>query len=177
MDGPRVEALRDAAQAAKCEIALALAEVHQTWSAYAADHWDGRRGYGQWSSWDDDEGWEDGTSGEANYELEELIESEVTLGHWTDLSGGPMDPISTDRIEDAFGVGEDLLGASNLDAERIPDARASGHDLRLTSSSTVGSRPTQPQLSSYTCRSLHRPRPPPLGVLHVSAPPEARAAP
>lgn len=102
VDGPRVEALRDAAQAAECEIALALAEVHQTWSAYKADdHWDGRRGHGRWNSWDDDdEGWEDDTSGEADYELEELIDSEVTLAHWTDLSGGPMRPISS-SVDDA----------------------------------------------------------------------------
>ncbi len=103
VDGPRVEALRDAAHAAECEIALALAEVHQTWSAYEADdHWDGRRGHGRWNSWDDDDddNGEDDTSGEADYELEELIDSEVTLAHWTDLAGGPMHPISS-SVDDA----------------------------------------------------------------------------
>lgn len=109
VDGPRVEALRDAAQAAECEMALALAEVHQTWSAYEADdHWDGRRAHGPWNSWDDDEddddgdgeGWKDDTGVEADYELQELIDSDVTLAHWTDLAGGPMDPIST-SVDDA----------------------------------------------------------------------------
>jgi 2OG-Fe(II) oxygenase superfamily len=70
-DASRAAMVRAAAHAADCEVALALAEVHETWRGR---YWD-----------DDDEDDEDG-SGEDDYELQELIESTTSLDCWLDES-------------------------------------------------------------------------------------------
>jgi hypothetical protein len=94
-DASRAATVRAAAAAADCEVALALAEVHETWSAYEDEpSWGGgRRG----SYWDDDvddededdEDDEDGHGGDSadDYELQELIESTTSLECWLDESG------------------------------------------------------------------------------------------
>jgi predicted 2-oxoglutarate/Fe(II)-dependent dioxygenase YbiX len=99
-DATRAALLRAAAQRADCSVALALAEVHETWSAYEptpprhrrwTDRWDwedetaldGRPDPGQRSDpWDD-------------YELDELIESEITLDRWVDDSGAEAEAVLT----------------------------------------------------------------------------------
>jgi hypothetical protein len=78
-DASRAAAIRAAAVAADCEIALALAEVHETWSAYDEESWGHRGRY--WDDDDDDEEEEDG-----DYELQELIESTTSLDCWLDES-------------------------------------------------------------------------------------------
>ncbi len=84
-DASRAATVRAAADAADCEIALALAEVHETWSAYEAEpSWhQGRRGR-YWV--DDDEDDEDGDDSPDDYELQELIESTTSLDCWLDES-------------------------------------------------------------------------------------------
>lgn len=50
-DATRAAVLRDAADTAGCEVALALAEIRETWDV---DYVEYRRGRGGWSSWNDD---------------------------------------------------------------------------------------------------------------------------
>jgi hypothetical protein len=83
-DASRAATVRAAAQAADCEVALALAEVHETWSAEDAEpSWHrGRRGR-YWAEDDEDE---DGDNSPDDYELQELIESTTSLDCWLDES-------------------------------------------------------------------------------------------
>jgi hypothetical protein len=82
-DASRAAMVRAAAHTADCEVALALAEVHETWSTEEADSWERQGWRGRY--WDDDEEDEDG-SGEDDYELQELIESTTSLDCWLDES-------------------------------------------------------------------------------------------
>ena len=83
-DASRAAMVRAAAHAADCEVALALAEVHETWSAEEADSWERRGWHGRY--WDDDEDeYGDGDSSD-DYELQELIESTTSLDCWLDES-------------------------------------------------------------------------------------------
>ena len=73
-DALRAGMLLDVARRLNCEIFLALADVHETWTC-EDDYYD--RGYrGNWRNRYDD----DGEAGD--YELIELIESDVELRHW-----------------------------------------------------------------------------------------------
>ncbi|MGH9182284.1 MAG: 2OG-Fe(II) oxygenase [Acidimicrobiales bacterium] len=95
-DARRAAALRAAAVSADCEVVLALADVHETWSAYEPgwdDRWYARRR--RWDDWDDDDdddGWPD-PSDPDDYDLEELIEATVTLDAWIDPEGRQAEPI------------------------------------------------------------------------------------
>lgn len=82
-DASRAAMVRAAADAADCEATLALAEVHETWSAYEDEpSWGWHGGYS-----DDEDEDEDSDGGSADdYELEELIESETRLDCWLDDS-------------------------------------------------------------------------------------------
>ena len=94
LDGARLKAgdaersglLAAAADAVACDSALALVDVHETWSAYERE-----RG-GRWSRYED---WGDRGSGgpvdpSAEFELEELIDSEITLDSWIDPRDGRL---------------------------------------------------------------------------------------
>ena len=104
-DAAHAVAIRAAAQRAECEVVLALADVHETWSAFEADY-DPRWGrYSNRSRWvDDDDSEDDETRFEGpddgEYDLDELIESEIGLVHWIDESGGAGEAIST-SVDDA----------------------------------------------------------------------------
>jgi 2OG-Fe(II) oxygenase superfamily len=111
-DARRAAVLRAAAEKTDCEVVLALADVHETWSAFEPDHYSWSRGSGR-RRWDDDEpGDEDdwfgkdtsfdagGTSDLDKYELDELIEAEVTLDSWTEPEGGPARPVSSTVADD-----------------------------------------------------------------------------
>jgi hypothetical protein len=76
-DARRASLLAAAAERARCEHTLALADVHETWSAYEPDD-----RYRRWRDWED-VGLDDG----GDYELEEMIESEVALESWIAASG------------------------------------------------------------------------------------------
>lgn len=93
-DAGRVALLDAAADGAGCDAALALANVHETWSAYESDgRWYGRSRYRRWDGWEDDDEF-DGSGfdagGTEEYELEGLIESEVTLDSWIDPRDGRL---------------------------------------------------------------------------------------
>ncbi len=78
----RALALRYAAQRLDCELFLALADVHETWSCEGDDYYDGwrYRGYsrGRYHEVDDDP---------ESYQLLDMIESDIELRHWLDSRG------------------------------------------------------------------------------------------
>lgn len=84
-DARRAAAVRAAAQAADCEVALALGEVHETWSASEPESsW--RHGHGRYWDYDEDDEDGHGDNSPEDYELEELIESTTSLDCWLDES-------------------------------------------------------------------------------------------
>jgi hypothetical protein len=95
-DASRVALLRAGADKAGCEAILALADVRTTHSAFPADE-----GYGYWDqNWhdgdydEDDEYSGDVSDSEGEYDIQELIDSEVTLTHWTGPEGTRLEETS-----------------------------------------------------------------------------------
>jgi hypothetical protein len=87
-DAERVRLLQAAAERAGCEIVLALAEIKETWDALpAGPSWSG--------SWYDEE-FEDSDEDPDDdaYDLNELIDDEITLGWWITPNGSGEEPIS-----------------------------------------------------------------------------------
>ena len=101
-DAVRAAALRAAAERKDCELMLALAEVHETWSCMEPG-WrgGGYGGYRKHRSWQRDEEGDDWreddppVDGPDAYELEDLIDSGVMLMRWIDASGTKAAPIVT----------------------------------------------------------------------------------
>lgn len=94
-DANRVALLRTAADQAGCEAVLALADVKTTHSAFKDD--DDDYGYGGWDDeYDEDDGEDSGdaSGSEDEYEIQELIDSEVTLTHWTGPDGTRLEETS-----------------------------------------------------------------------------------
>lgn len=98
-DAERAALLRAAAEQAGCEAVLALAEVKETWDAWPSSDSD------PWNDYDYDH--EDEGDGDADgdgspeqgdedddYQLNELIDDEITLGWWTGPDGMGGEPIS-----------------------------------------------------------------------------------
>jgi hypothetical protein len=75
-DAARMPLVRAAADQAGCAAVLALADVKETWSAFKA----GDR-YRDWDEEDDED--EDENENDGPYEIQELIDSSITLTHWT----------------------------------------------------------------------------------------------
>jgi len=94
-DAARVAALREAAERLGCEIFLALADVHETWSCEDDDDWYGRRG----RRWRDDQADDDDPDSPT---LIELCDSDIELRHWIGPSGrspeGISSQVGTDEI-------------------------------------------------------------------------------
>jgi len=96
-DANRVALLRTAAGKAGCEAILALADVKTTHSAFPADEGYGYRRRRSWyDSYDeDDDEYPGGASGsEREYDIQDLVDSEVTLTHWTGPDGTRLEEIS-----------------------------------------------------------------------------------
>jgi hypothetical protein len=116
-DASRAAMVRAAAHATDCEVALALAEIQETWSAYEAGSWE-RQGW-RGRHWDDEEEEDDedkdgdGDSSD-DYELEELIESGTSLDWWLDESG--------EATPTSLTVGDEEVCAS------MPTANLSPHE-------------------------------------------------
>jgi hypothetical protein len=86
-DASRVALLRAAADRAGCEAVLALADIKTTHSAFDDDDDDYRYGR-RWDDDDDEEEYDDGDGGgDARYDIQELIDSEVALTYWTGPDG------------------------------------------------------------------------------------------
>ncbi|MFY9928381.1 MAG: 2OG-Fe(II) oxygenase [Streptosporangiaceae bacterium] len=91
-DVSRVALLRAAAGRAGCESVLALADIKTTHSAFADDE---GYGYRDWyNEYDDDEDSDDAGESEREYDVQELIDSEVTLTHWTGPEGTRLEETS-----------------------------------------------------------------------------------
>jgi hypothetical protein len=97
-DTRRVSLLRTAAGQARCDAILALADVRTTHGAFPAhedhDYWD-QKGY------DDDDDEPSGDENDSDYDIQDLIDSEVTLTHWTGPDGSRLEETSlhVDRQE------------------------------------------------------------------------------
>ncbi len=91
-DASRVTLLRTAAGKAGCEAVLALADIKTTHSAFPADE-----GYGYRRRWDDadaEDDYDEDAGNDTQYEIQELIDSEVTLTHWTGPDGTRLEETS-----------------------------------------------------------------------------------
>jgi len=101
VDAERAALLRAAAQRAGCEAVLALAEVKETWDAWPSDEdpW-GDYDYYDDEDEDDVEDYDyhdasrDRGGDHDDYQLNELIDDEITLGWWTSLDGTGGEPVS-----------------------------------------------------------------------------------
>jgi hypothetical protein len=83
-DAERAAQVRAAAERAGCETVLALAEVKETWDVQPSDS-------DPWDDYDDED--------PDDYEINELIDDEITLGWWTGPDGAGGEPISL-RVPD-----------------------------------------------------------------------------
>jgi len=93
-DANRVALLRAAADRAGCESVLALADIKTTHSAFPADEGYGYRRRRGWYDKDDDEYSEEASGGDRKYEIQDLIDSEVALTHWTGPEGTRLEETS-----------------------------------------------------------------------------------
>ena len=86
-DAQRAAALQEVARQLECEIFLALADVHETWSC--EEEYPHYRGYGRRSRWsyDDDENGDESENGSFEPEVTELIDSDIELRHWIGVGG------------------------------------------------------------------------------------------
>ncbi len=96
-DAVRVAALREVARRLDCEIFLALADVHETWSCEEDEAEYGRHGFGRWRRRYEEEEEEEGSETPA---LVELFDSDIELRHWIG-SDGRREAIA-DRIDAEF---------------------------------------------------------------------------
>ena len=97
-DAERAALLRAAAERAGCEAVLALAEVKETWDAWPSDEdpWDD---YDYEEENEDDEedyddAYRDRGGNHDDYQLNDLVDDEITLGWWTSPDGAGGEPIS-----------------------------------------------------------------------------------
>ncbi len=79
-DARRVSLLREAAETVGCEAILGLADVRTTHDAWLADE---GYGYRRRRYYDEHEDYGDS----AEYEINDLINTEVSLTHWTGKAG------------------------------------------------------------------------------------------
>jgi hypothetical protein len=96
-DARRVSLMRDAADKAGCAAILALADVQETHGAYPADEVYGyrRRGWhDDYDQYDDDDDCSATSDDEREYEIQDLINSEITLTHWTGPDGTRLEETS-----------------------------------------------------------------------------------
>jgi hypothetical protein len=93
-DASRVALLRTAADKAGCEAVLAVADIKTTHSAFPADEGYGYRGWYDDYGEDDDEYSDGAGDSERDYDIQDLVDSEVTLTHWTGPEGTRLEETS-----------------------------------------------------------------------------------
>jgi hypothetical protein len=92
LDARRAAALAATAEATGCEAVLALADVHETWDAQ--EPWEPPRRQRRWSYDDEeDDTYGGGRHSPDDYELTDLIDSDIHLTAWLDQPSG--DPTAT----------------------------------------------------------------------------------
>lgn len=107
-DAARAAALQEVARRLDCEIFLALADVHETWTCEDEDH-----GYGghRWGwQYEDDE--DESRSESSEPELTELVDSDVELRHWIEAGGS-----RPEAIAGRVGAGELCYTKPSVDCE------------------------------------------------------------
>ena len=92
-DAERVRLLQAAAEQAGCETVLALAEIKETWDAIPTGESWGYGGYDDEYEDPDDEP-DDACDDDGAYDLNELIDDEITLGWWISPDGSGAETIS-----------------------------------------------------------------------------------
>ena len=95
-DASRVSLLRAAADRAGCEAVLALADIRETHDAYPADEVYGyrrRRWHDAYDYYEDDE-YSGASDDEREYEIQDLVDSEIALTHWTGPDGARLEETS-----------------------------------------------------------------------------------
>jgi hypothetical protein len=92
-DATRVPLLLTAADKAGCEAVLALADINTTHGAFPANEGYGYRRYRGWYEDYDEEQSSEPSDGDREYEIGELIHSQVSLTHWTGPDGGQFEEI------------------------------------------------------------------------------------
>ena len=106
-DASRVSLLREAAKGADCEAILALANIQTTHSAFKDDYDDYRYGR-RWDDYYDDD--DDGSGDDSQYDIQELIDSEVSLTHWTGPDGTRLEetslPVKSGEVCSATPTGD-----------------------------------------------------------------------
>jgi hypothetical protein len=106
-DASRVALLRSAADKAGCEAVLALADIRTSHGAFPADRF-GYRG------WYDDYEYSGGERGsEREYDIKGLIDSQVTVTHWTGPDGTGLE-------ETSLHVPDDEVCASTSSGDLTP---------------------------------------------------------
>jgi hypothetical protein len=93
-DASRMSLLREAAKGADCEAILALADIQTTHNAFKDDHDDYRYGRRWNDDYDDEYDDDDGSGDDGQYDIQELIDSEVSLTHWTGPEGTRLEETS-----------------------------------------------------------------------------------
>src|SRR5262249_3156871 len=112
-DAGRVSLLRAAADKAGCEAILALADIQTPHSASTGDY-NEYRYRRRWEDLYDENEWEEDGSGDGtHYEIQELIDSEVTLTHWTGPDGTRLE-------ETSLSVDGDEVCASTQTGDLMP---------------------------------------------------------
>ncbi len=109
VDGRRSAVLAAAAERAGCSVTLALADVHETWTAYDRDEYR-RSGYRHWDEGNDDVG---SPSGSDEYVLDDLIESSITLESWLEPGRGRVETVG-------IAISDDEVCASTPTGELQP---------------------------------------------------------
>ena len=95
-DASRVALLRTAADKAGCEALLALADIKTTHSAFPADEGYGYRRRGWYDDYNenDDEYAGGASDNEREYDIQELVDSDIILTHWTGPDGTRLEETS-----------------------------------------------------------------------------------
>lgn len=103
-DAVRAALLREVAERLDCEVVLALADVHETWSC--EDNWGyGGYGYGRqrrsrYTRSDEDEAEAEDDDSDEDYTLTDLCDSDVQLRHWMSSSNKRVQAISGEVLPD-----------------------------------------------------------------------------
>src|SRR5229473_1000147 len=111
-DASRVALLRTAAGKAGCEAVLALADIKTTHGAFPADEGYGYRRRGWHDDYDEDDGEYSGdaSGSEREYDIQELIDSGITLTHWTGPDGTRLEetslPVDGDEVCASTSTGD-----------------------------------------------------------------------
>jgi 2OG-Fe(II) oxygenase superfamily len=89
VDAERAALLSAAAEQAGCQAVLALAEVKETWDAWPSDEdpWDDYDYDEEDEDEDYDDAYRDGARDHDDYQLNDLIDDEITPGWWTSPDG------------------------------------------------------------------------------------------